>query len=554
MKRTGGILLALLLALMLSAVCYAATGEELLKSAEMYLTFEDSYADVNGKVEVQVDGDDPEFVEGRFGKAAGIRSGEGALYTEDLKFETHSFTVTTWVIVHEHDSDPCLFANKDWNSGANPGFLLSIRGSDWKYNANCDGGTRTDTEYPYDLAGIGAMEEQWYHVAMVVDRDAQTYCLYINGNPLNKGTSFADKGHEGVNYDDEWNEYPFYIGEDGTGFYNMSKLLNMDVDEFAVFFSALTPEDIAAIYTYAPEGYEGATLAEAKDLHIPLPEFSVDPAAVLDSADVYISFDDGITDAKGHAIRQEGQIETVDGISGKAVKIDSDAGHLAIDGYQFGTDSFTVAAWIYGESAGSDPCVFSNKDWDSSSNPGWLISQKADNWRYTANAAGYDKVDKTFSYALMPEDEFSISGQWYHMALVVDRAAQTLNLYINGRPYFEPVPFGVDHTDASYDTEYAFVIGEDGTEHYTTNGADCTLVNLYDEIAIFKKALSGEEIAALYSINMKEEGAAPAPAEPGFGTADEAVASIGKTAIAGYTFVEGTNGNGGEGPENLWDG
>ena len=45
-----------------------------------------------------------------------------------------------------------------------------------------------------------------------------------------------------------------------------------------------------------------------------------------------------------------------------------------------------------------------------------------------------------------------------------------------------------------------------------------------------------------------------APALPGFETADEAVASIGKTAITGYTFVEGSNGNGGEGPENLWDG
>ena len=41
---------------------------------------------------------------------------------------------------------------------------------------------------------------------------------------------------------------------------------------------------------------------------------------------------------------------------------------------------------------------------------------------------------------------------------------------------------------------------------------------------------------------------------PGFETADEAVASIGKTAIAGYTFKEGSGGNGGEGPENIWDG
>ena len=44
-------------------------------------------------------------------------------------------------------------------------------------------------------------------------------------------------------------------------------------------------------------------------------------------------------------------------------------------------------------------------------------------------------------------------------------------------------------------------------------------------------------------------------AAPGFATADEAVASIGKNAISGYEFVEGAEGAfGGEGPENLWDG
>ena len=514
MKKLGAILLVVLMTVALSAVAYAATGEELLKSAEMYLTFEDSYADVNAKHEVQVDGDDPEYVEGRFGKAAAIKSGEGAYYTEDLKFGTNSFTVTMWVNVHEHDSDPCLFANKDWGSGANNGFLLCVRGADWKYNANCDGGTRTDTEYPYDISGLGTMENQWYHIAMVVDREAEWYCLYINGHPLNKGTSFADKGHTGVTYDDEWNEYPFYIGEDGTGFYNMGKLLNFDVDEFAVFFSALSEEDVVAVYTYAPEGYEGAVLEEAADLHQPLPEFTVDPQSVLDSADLYISFDDGISDAKGHAIRQEGEIETVDGISGKAVKIDSDKGHLALDDYKFGTDSFTVTAWINGESSSSDPVVFGNKDWDSSSNPGWLISQRGENWRYAANASGYEKVDKTFSYAMMPEDAFGIYGQWYHMALVVDRAEQTLQLYINGRPYFEKLDFGVDHTDASYDSDFPFVIAEDGPEKYTKNADDCTLIGTYDEIAIFKKALTGEEIAALYSLNAQEEAAAPAAEEP----------------------------------------
>ena len=42
--------------------------------------------------------------------------------------------------------------------------------------------------------------------------------------------------------------------------------------------------------------------------------------------------------------------------------------------------------------------------------------------------------------------------------------------------------------------------------------------------------------------------------QPGFGSAAEAVASIGKTAISGYEFVDGSEGFGGEGPDNLWDG
>ncbi len=39
----------------------------------------------------------------------------------------------------------------------------------------------------------------------------------------------------------------------------------------------------------------------------------------------------------------------------------------------------------------------------------------------------------------------------------------------------------------------------------------------------------------------------------GYSTLEKAAASIGKTPITDYTFVAGTHGNGGEGPENLWD-
>ncbi|MBQ2279102.1 MAG: discoidin domain-containing protein, partial [Clostridia bacterium] len=39
----------------------------------------------------------------------------------------------------------------------------------------------------------------------------------------------------------------------------------------------------------------------------------------------------------------------------------------------------------------------------------------------------------------------------------------------------------------------------------------------------------------------------------GYATLEEATASIGKTAISGYTFVSGTGSHANEGPENLWD-
>ena len=224
--------------------------EELLKSAEMYLKFDDSYADANGKVEVQVDGENPRFVEGKFGKAASLVSGESTLFTKDLKFGADSFSVTTWVNMQIHSGDPCFFANKNWDAGKNVGFALAILDTDWRYCSNAEGGSKTANVYPFGDAGIDAAGDEWYHIALVVDREAEVYYLYINGEKQgDAGISFAGLGHEGNSYD---SEYPFYIGEDGTGEYtirNGSSHLEVYVDEFAVFSKALSAEEVTAIYT-----------------------------------------------------------------------------------------------------------------------------------------------------------------------------------------------------------------------------------------------------------------------------------------------------------------
>ncbi|MBE6723580.1 MAG: LamG domain-containing protein, partial [Ruminococcaceae bacterium] len=514
MKKLCTIFLVLFLTALLSVTAFAATGEELLQKAEMYLTFEDGLTDTAGNHTVESDGD-TEYVEGRFGQAAAIRSGENALYTEDLKFGTESFTIACWVKMYDHESDPCLFANKDWGSGKNPGFLLSVRDNDWKYNANVDGGDRTDTEYLYSFAEVPAQNSDWYHLALVVDRAKETYNLYVNGRAPVGATSFAGKGHTDGVYDDEFSEYPFYIGEDGTGLYNMSKLLNFDIDEFAVFFSALSEEDVIAVYTYAPEGAEAAVLGEEK-AEATLAEITSDPNEVLASADLYLSFDDETaTDAKGHATRTEGEITFVDGPSGKAARIDADLGHIAVDDYKFGTDSFTVTTWINCESHVDDPCLFANKDWGSGGNPGWLLCWQGSAWKFNANVSGGERYDFSYPYVGVTIPDFSDVNQWYHLAVIVNREAETVSMYVNGRPYFLNSSFEAKgHTGVEYDTDFPFVIGEDGSEHYAKNSDSISAVTSYDEFAVFKRALTAEEVAAIYSLAATEEvpvaGAEPA--------------------------------------------
>ncbi|MBR4186750.1 MAG: hypothetical protein IKQ87_13350, partial [Clostridia bacterium] len=71
-----------------------------------------------------------------------------------------------------------------------------------------------------------------------------------------------------------------------------------------------------------------ATESTAEKVTYDLPEITTDAKALLDTADVYLSFDDGISDAKGHSVAPVGEVATVDGISGKAVKMDSDTGYI----------------------------------------------------------------------------------------------------------------------------------------------------------------------------------------------------------------------------------
>ncbi len=100
-----------------------------------------------------------------------------------------------------------------------------------------------------------------------------------------------------------------------------------------------------------------------------------------------------------------------------------------------------------------------------------------------AGSAFYNAT--TFSYSV-PSPPWPYTGQWLHLALTVDRAADTARFYVNGSPLgssFSPGPGVNDNTLPLW-----FAKSRWPASHFEFS---------LDEIEIFDRALSASEIAAL---------------------------------------------------------
>lgn len=184
----------------------------------------DFYTEENGKLY---------FVEGYFGE--GVRLDDGYISLTDYEVGKNSFTVSLWMNTSGVDGDPVLLSNKNWGNGYTPGFVLSLRNGDVKFNAG-DGENRMDMESmlpenPFD---------RWVHVLLIVDRDAgEVKVIYdfsiVDSMPI-----------PDTLIDDSFDCFPVInIGEDGTGSYGLK--LSAILDEFILIDGALTDSDIAAL-------------------------------------------------------------------------------------------------------------------------------------------------------------------------------------------------------------------------------------------------------------------------------------------------------------------
>jgi len=197
-----------------------------------YLTMDETIEPAIGEYQTE-QGGKLYYVTGHTGN--GIKFDDGYVSLKPYTPDSSSFSVCLWMKTGGVGSDPVLFSNKDWGNGSKPGFVLSLRSGDVKFNAG-NGNSRMDAEFqlPLDYA------DGWVHLALAVDREAgEIRFAYDFGEFITAKIPDALK-------DSHFNSFRnLNIGQDGTGKY--SAQLSAVLDDFLLLDGAMTQEDLTAL-------------------------------------------------------------------------------------------------------------------------------------------------------------------------------------------------------------------------------------------------------------------------------------------------------------------
>jgi hypothetical protein len=160
-------------------------------------------------------------------------------YHADFDFgSTTSFTIECWIRPDlPYDGDPAILSNKDWDSGGNPGWVLSARGTDWKFNIADQNNVRFDASITTPNINDGF----WHHLAVIVDREKQEFVL-ITDNSVTVPQTLVST--DGTALGDVNTGLPVCIMQDGTENYAWGYKMPGAVDEVRIWNAALTPETV----------------------------------------------------------------------------------------------------------------------------------------------------------------------------------------------------------------------------------------------------------------------------------------------------------------------
>lgn len=411
-----------------------------------------------------------------------------------IDFGTGDFTISFWVKIDDSaipTSDPVIIGNKDWDSGGNTGFLVGLDGADevgshmWTVNAANQGGGRLDWDAD-DNGTPNLVDGTWHFVAVAFDRDA-TMNVYLDGVLRQTDPAADSKDLTLATGDMSPDDLPFTIMQDATGAYSADFAAWLD-DVRIWTGKALSADEINTVFNFK-------VAAPAEDLSY--------------GADVYLPFDSDLKDASANQIDAEDK-----GTVATTFVEDPERGMVAsfaLESYaqfpldpklDFGTGDFSFAFWIKIKDdvdVPSDPVIFSNKDWDSGGNVGFLVgldgADSPGEHMWTVNVAdGSGRLDWDADDNQTPNLK---DGSWHFVAVAFDRDAK-LNVYYDG------ILRQTDAAQDSYDLTLSpgslssglpVTIMQDATGAYSADFAA-----FLDDLRIWKdKVLAPAEVAAMYN-------------------------------------------------------
>ena len=406
-------------------------------------------------------------------------------FGDGLKFGTGDFSVSLWYKtdaegVSEGDTanddhggnDVSLFGNKDYSVGNNRGLTIgnfsAETPADVRVNFVAQQGTRVE------IRKVNICDDTWHHLAATFDRDGNM-CVYVDGS-LFESKSISSYKDLSIDVDGQ----NFVLGADGVHTYGTP---GATVDELRMYSAALSADQVSGLYNM---------------------DKPVEPPVAWDAlSSLYVTFDDETAnDSSSYQTNGTivGNVQFVDGVKGKAVRISNDENHRKgntaeqyitfgrQDGVTLGTDDFTLAFWHKSEGHGaSDSAVIGNKNYVSGSNIGLAVGNY-----HSSGTNSLNDIRMNISGIQGSRVELkNISANddvWHYIVASFDRDGY-MNVYVDG--------YNVGSVDMSSHAGKTvdageFVLGADG---YFTYGADGCLL---DEVRIVRKALNEEQCTTLY--------------------------------------------------------
>ena len=186
------------------------------------------------------------------------------------------------------------------------------------------------------------------------------------------------------------------------------------------------------------------------------------------------------------------------------------------------TQSFSFSFWVKLTGVGSDPVLFSNSNWSSGGNPGFVFATHNANvytglpgtdgrgWliKLTGDAGGVSNRADWRANEMTPMAPPLADNQWHMATVVINQTTKLLHVYLDGKEYAKTPPFDLSYLQGPlWDSvnDYPFTLWEDGRGGYNASENDNTktLSGFMDDVRVYTKALSAEEVGAIYIADQK---------------------------------------------------